>query len=269
MGGSVQKGLSLAVGSHARNDACGARDKPYSLGLTTHVSSVGMYIFKQYAQHFEKYSMKTRIFSFMLALVALVGSAHASVISFEGATTYGSAVMPGQYGGWVWNGFGLLNQVDYIGTGYANRAGSGDFYAYNLSGERRVGFGTANHEFVTLNSIQFSSYLDEFLNLSINGRSQTGDWYQRNIQVGLGMETIYFDWQVDRIEIFATSLLGSHIWGDPTKFFMDNLAFNESPANAVSEPSSLNLLLVAAMCLLGSANFRRHVHFRNYTEAGA
>lgn len=211
--------------------------------------------------------MKTTAFRFTLAFITLVSSANASVISFEGATTYSSAIMPIQYGRWAWNGFGVLNQVDYAGTDYDNRSGSGDFYAYNLSGDRRVTFGTANHEFVTLNSIQFSSYIDDALNLSINGHSKTGDWYQRNIQVGPGMETIYFDWHVDRIEIFATSSLGNFISGDPTKFFMDNLTFDEPLANAIPEPSSLNLLLVATLCLLGMAKFRRpHARWKQHSS---
>lgn len=185
-----------------------------------------------------------------MIIMAYIGAAHASVVTFEGATSYGSAVMPNPYSGFAWSGFGVLNQNGYIGTDYSGRSGSGDFYAFNLGGERRVSISTENHEFVTLNSAQLSSFIDNALTLSFNGRSQTGDWYQKVIQIGREMALIDFGWEVDRIEIYATSSLGEFIWGDPTKFLMDNLTFNESPATVVSEPSVLLLVLGALLIVL-------------------
>lgn len=192
--------------------------------------------------------MKALLIRSALMTLAYIGVAHASIITFEGATPYSSAVIPDQYGGLVWSGFGVLNQNDFLGTDYSERSGSGDFYAYNLGGERRVSISTANHEFVTLNTAQFSSFIDDALTLLFNGRSQTGDWYQKTLKVGRGMALIDFDWKVDKIEIYASSSLGEFIWGDPTKFFMDNLTFDEAPATIVSEPS-VQLLVLAAMLI--------------------
>lgn len=190
--------------------------------------------------------MKAVLIRYAFVILACIGVAHASVVTFEGATSYGSAVMPNPYSGFIWSGFGVINQSDFLGTDLSGRSGSGDFYAYNLGGERRVSISTASFEFVTLNSVQFSSYVDDALTLVISGRSRTGDWYANAIQVGRAMILIDFGWEIDRIEIFATSSLGGAYSGDPTKFFMDNLTFNESPASVVSEPPVL-LLVLAAM----------------------
>jgi len=182
-----------------------------------------------------------------LIILAHIGTVHAFVVTFEGATSYSAAVMPSPYNGFFWSGFGVINQSHYIGTDYGERSASGDFYAYNLSGERRVSISTANHDFIMINSAQFSSFVDDELTLSLNGRSRTGDWYSKIIQVGRKMALIELEWEIDKIQIYAISSLGEFISGDPTKFLMDNLRFNESPAAVVSEPSVLLLALGAML----------------------
>lgn len=194
--------------------------------------------------------MKSLLIRCTLIILAYIGTVHALVVTFEGATSYGSAVMPNPYGGFIWNGFGVINQTYYAGTDYGDRSGSGDFYAYNLSGERSVSITTVNHDFIMINSAQFSSFSDDALTLSFNGRGRTGDWYSRIFQVGRKMALIEFGWEVDRIELYATSSFGEFIWGDPTKFLVDNLKFNETPATVVSEPTILALALGGMLIVL-------------------
>lgn len=195
-------------------------------------------------------NMKSLLIRSALIILAHIGTVHALVVTFEGATPYGSAVIPNPYNGIVWRGFGVINQSHYLGTDYGERSGSGDFYAYNLSGERSVSITTANHDFIMINSAQISSFMDDALTLSFNGRGRTSDWYSKIVLVGREMALIEFGWDVDRIEIYATSSLGEFIWGDPTKFLMDNLRFNESPATVVSEPSVLLLVLGSVLIVL-------------------
>lgn len=204
--------------------------------------------------------MKSLLIRFAFIILAHVGTVQASVVSFEGATSYGSAVIPSPYNSFYWSGFGVINQSHYVGTDYGERSGSGDFYAFNLSGERRVSISTENHDFIILNSVQFSSFIDDALTLLINGRSQTGDWYSKVIQVGRQMTLIEFGWEIDRIEVYATSSFGEFIWGDPTKFLIDNLRFNESTAAIISEPSVL-LVVLLAMVATRIRNRGQTTHF--------
>lgn len=53
--------------------------------------------------------MKAMLIHSVLMIFACIGAANASVITFEGATPYSSAVMPSKYKGFVWSGFGVLN----------------------------------------------------------------------------------------------------------------------------------------------------------------
>lgn len=186
----------------------------------------------------------------LLLLVSLAGTVRADVVTFEDATPYSSAALLVPFSGFVWQGFGVIDQTDYFGTELANRAGSGDFYAYNLSGERRVRFWTESGDFIQLNSGQFSSRIDTPINMYFAGRVKSGGWIGKLVEVGPSMQDVVFNWEIDKMEIFVTSQMGASYSGDPTMFFMDNLIFNQN--QSIPEPSTAWLVLATIISLLAA-----------------
>ena len=194
------------------------------------------------------------VFAVTVWIVGLPAQGHATVLTFDDLPSSDVNTLLTTYGGLTWNNFYLGSITSMNFGNYPNAATSNSQFIFNGSGQAAsvvVASGT-----FTFNSAEMTSAWLEGLSVTVTGYNGTTEvdttTFTLNTDSAPVLET--FNWSG------LTSLDFSSAGGTPialydnfqgTQFTIDNFTINATP-----EPSSLTVLVIAAVGL-GGCTWRR------------
>lgn len=193
----------------------------------------------------EKSTMKWNALA--LCLACSVGSAHASLVTFDDVSTAVAARVPDGYQGLNWFNFAVQNTATAGSAGFANAAVSPSYVAFNNNGTTAMLFGPtlplgsppnpAANDFV-FNSAYFTAVYLHGLNIHLTGYLDGAQVYVQTIIADIDAARLSdFNWKVDALYFTADGGTSAGFAVDAPYFAMDNLRINETP-----EPGTWALL---------------------------
>lgn len=175
-----------------------------------------------------------------------MGSAQATILTFDDISTLWETYIPDGYGGLNWDYFSILNAPEMApDSGYYNGLVSGNYVAHNDG----LNLATINGDEFTFNGAYLTGAWHDELNVQVEGYLDEELIYSTTVVV----DTIEANWfwfnYTDIDELRFTSFGGTthpgYIDGGE-QFAMDNFTFNEP----IPEPTSLGLLAFGGICLM-------------------
>jgi len=167
-----------------------------------------------------------------------VTPAAASKITFDDAVdTTAAVVIPDGYGGFTWSNFAIAFSNLNPGSGFDNGTVSGDYVAFNVSGEKAA----MNHDGVfTFKSAYITGAWNNGLNVTVTGLLGDAQLYQTTVVVNTTGPTLFnFNWtDIDMLTFDSFGGVNAGL-GVGNQFALDDVVFNEQP---VPEPASLSLV---------------------------
>lgn len=182
-----------------------------------------------------------------LCLACSLGSAHATLVTFDDVSTATAAGISDGYQGLNWFNFAVLNTAPSASAGYANAAVSPSYVAFNNNGTTAMLFGPtlplgsppnpAANDFV-FNSAYFTAAYLHGLNIHITGYRDGAQVAAQTVIADTDAARLSaFDWKVDALYFTADGGTSAGFGVDAPYFAMDNLRINETP-----EPGTWALL---------------------------
>lgn len=196
-------------------------------------------------------------------IVLAIGSvAQATVLTFDDiAPVSDDYDIHNGYGGFNWSNFNYANGSSrkYTRTGYDNGRVSGNYIAYNASGNGAA----VSDSIFDFNSAYLIAAWNDGLSVTVKGLKSGATLYSKTVVVDTTQPTLVnFDYfGVDQLQF--TSFGGVEPdylikTGNGTQFALDNFTFNEK-ATSVPEPTLLPPLLTIATLTAGSVLRRKQL----------
>lgn len=205
-----------------------------------------------------RYGMKA-ILGAAVAAMSIAGGAQAATLDFEGLGASWAGTSLGQYGGFAWSNFWILDTEVFSTVfplnGYDDAVTSGKTVAYNgfasPASFSRVGGGT-----FILNALNLGAVYVNGLTVLIEGYSGSDLAYSRSVLVDVGSTLVTLDWTGLTSVSFSSgggsNAFGGFWYGAEHPFAMDDITL-DMPVGGGGVVTPPQVPLPASVVMLGGA----------------